>query len=173
MTGRHSLLRLTSRLITRRNALRKVLSEEMDRLREPSEVVGQGDTVDAAVDSANDEICCLLAELESRELAAVDQAIRRIAEGRYGRCVSCGGRIPASRLAALPYTTRCIECQREDETLSRSAAPADGERGWGLVEDEPDMITDGEPAGFGGRRARGFDPEELARLSPVREKRTA
>lgn len=122
MTASNSLLRLTSRLMSQRNALRKVLEEDVSRLREPSEVVGFGDTVDAAVDSANDEVCSRLAEIESRELAGIEQALRRIAEGRYGRCETCGGRIPAARLVALPCTTRCIECQRRDEKHSHPMA---------------------------------------------------
>jgi DnaK suppressor protein len=173
MTGSNSLHRLTSRLITRRDALRKVLSEEVSRLREPSEVVGEGDSVDAAVDSANDEICSLLAEIESRELAGIEQALQRISEGRYGRCECCGDRIPAVRLAALPYTTRCIKCQLKDETRNCYTAPSPSARRWGRVEDEPDTEGIAEVLAGGGRRARGFDPEEIAALSPVRDSRTA
>ena len=30
-------------------------------------------------------------------------------------CKSCAGKIPVGRLNALPYSTLCIECQREME----------------------------------------------------------
>lgn len=172
MTGRNSLLRLTSRLMAQRDALRRVLAEDVSRLREPSEVVGFGDTADAAVDSANDEICSRLAELESRELAGIEQAIQRIAEGRYGRCEACGDRIPTSRLVALPCTSRCIGCQRRDERLSRSPATAAGSRRWERVEDEPGPGDVGEVE-WGGWSARGFAPEELAGMSLVRDTRIA
>ena len=131
MTRRDALLRLKSRLIARRDALRKALADDVGRLREVSEVVGYGDQVDAATDSANDEICSRLAEIESRELAQLELALQRLIEGRYGRCVSCGDRIPATRLNALPYTTRCIDCQRMDESHgpARSDEPPRGDVG--------------------------------------------
>jgi DnaK suppressor protein len=131
------LIRLTSRLIARRDALRKVLAEEVSRLREPSEIVGYGDHMDAAVDSANDEICSRMAEIESRELTEIEQALCRIAEGHYGHCASCGSRIPAARLNALPYTTRCIACQRRDEMFSRSDVDDHDEGRWESVDEGP------------------------------------
>lgn len=48
-------------------------------------------------------------------IAEVDEALGRIAAGTYGRCVDCGGEIPPKRLAALPASARCVECQRKRE----------------------------------------------------------
>jgi DnaK suppressor protein len=45
-------------------------------------------------------------------VAALDDAIRRAAEGTYGTCERCGRPIGTERLAALPATTRCIGCAR-------------------------------------------------------------
>jgi DnaK suppressor protein len=162
MTRGDALIRLTARLIARRDALRKVLAEDVSRLREPSEVVGHGDQVDAAVDSANDEICSRLAEIESRELAEIEQTLRRIAERRYGRCTACGGRIPASRLNALPCTTRCIDCQRRDERRNRSEAQSPDAGGWERVDVEPEQGGNGVPMAWVGRGMRGFRLEDLA-----------
>jgi DnaK suppressor protein len=145
MTRSDALLRLTSRLIARRDALRRSLAEEVSRLREPTEVLGYGDHVDAAVDSASDEICARLAEIESRQLAEIERTLRRIAEGSYGRCESCGGRIPAPRLNALPHTTRCIGCQRRDEGLSRSEVECPDTGRWSSVEEAPDRDGNGDP----------------------------
>jgi DnaK suppressor protein len=145
MTRSDALLRLTSRLTTRRDALRRVIADEMNRLREPTEVLGYGDHVDAAVDSANDEICSRLAEIESRQLAEIERTLRRIAEGSYGRCESCGGRIPAPRLNALPYTTRCIACQRREESLSRPGAERPDTGRWTSMDEAQDLEGDGDP----------------------------
>ena len=41
-----------------------------------------GDNVDAAVDTANDEISSQLVEIESRELGQIEHALQRIVEGR-------------------------------------------------------------------------------------------
>jgi DnaK suppressor protein len=54
MARKDALLRLTSRLIARRDALRKALNGDLDSFRRFSELNAVGDNVDAAVDSAND-----------------------------------------------------------------------------------------------------------------------
>ena len=115
MARKDALLRLTSRLIARRDALRKALNGDLDSFRKFSELSVVGDNVDAAVDSANDEICSQLVEIESRELGQIEHALQRIAAGVYGRCEFCGGKIAEARLNALPYTNSCIDCQRENE----------------------------------------------------------
>ena len=43
-------------------------------------------------------------------LAAVDEALRRLGEGSYGRCEVCGQPIAPERLAARPTATRCLAC---------------------------------------------------------------
>lgn len=52
---------------------------------------------------------------ESAELDAVDAALQRIADGRYGVCTDCGVDIPAARLHAAPETSRCVDCQGQFE----------------------------------------------------------
>lgn len=145
MTRSDALLRLTTRLIARRDSLRKVLADEVGRLREPTETIANGDQVDAAVASAHDEICSRLAEIESRELAEIEAALRRIAEGRYGRCESCGGRIPAMRLGVLPCTTRCIACQRRDEGRYPSESRHLGAKAWERGDKGSYPIGNGDP----------------------------
>ena len=53
------------------------------------------------------------------QVAEVDVALDRVAEGTYGRCEACGAEIPESRLEVLPEARRCVACQ---ERLD--AAPA-------------------------------------------------
>jgi DnaK suppressor protein len=45
-----------------------------------------------------------------RRLADVDDALDRIAQGRYGRCEECGQPISTARLAARPAARTCISC---------------------------------------------------------------
>ncbi len=45
-------------------------------------------------------------------LRAIDDALKRIFEGSYGKCCKCGGKIQKSRLDYLPYARHCIDCQR-------------------------------------------------------------
>jgi RNA polymerase-binding transcription factor DksA len=47
-----------------------------------------------------------------RALADTEEALARLSAGRYGRCESCAGAIPAQRLAATPETRYCARCAR-------------------------------------------------------------
>jgi len=75
-----------------------------------------GDAADAAFDSSGEELASTLAELEAKELAQVERALRQLKAGTYGKCEACSAKIPVARLNALPYSTLCIKCQREMET---------------------------------------------------------
>jgi DnaK suppressor protein len=46
------------------------------------------------------------------QLAAVDDALRRVDDGSYGTCERCGRPIGAERLAARPTASTCIACAR-------------------------------------------------------------
>lgn len=124
MARKDSLLNLHAILVRRRDALRSALAGDLTLLKELRSE-SPGDVIDAAYDSAQDEISSQLAEVESRELANIENAIERMKAGKYGVCEVCGGKIPMARLNALPYATVCIECQRE---LERSGASADSLR---------------------------------------------
>ena len=65
---------------------------------------------DASVGSAHQQI--------EGKVEKIDEALEKLNEGTYGICESCGDPIHAERLEALPYATRCITCQREDERHS-------------------------------------------------------
>jgi RNA polymerase-binding transcription factor DksA len=50
--------------------------------------------------------------ISRRALADTEEALARLSAGRYGRCESCAGAIPAQRLAATPETRYCAPCAR-------------------------------------------------------------
>lgn len=49
-------------------------------------------------------------------LEQIDDALRRIDAGEYGRCQNCNEFIEPERLEALPYATLCMACKRRDES---------------------------------------------------------
>lgn len=55
------------------------------------------------------QVAALLAAAEVR-LGELESAMRRVAEGTYGRCWGCGRTIAPDRLDALPTTTACVAC---------------------------------------------------------------
>ncbi len=111
---KEAILSMHKVLIKRRDALRKALAGDLSLLKE-LKAQSSGDVVDAALDSVQDEISSQLAEVESRELARIENALGRMRDGQYGICEACGCNIPLARLNALPYATLCIKCQREAE----------------------------------------------------------
>ena len=48
---------------------------------------------------------------ESTLLRQVKAALRRIHDGSFGTCIDCESAISPKRLAAVPWATRCIQCQ--------------------------------------------------------------
>lgn len=51
-----------------------------------------------------------LREQAQAHLNALADAERRLSQGVYGRCESCGEPIPLARLQARPTATRCVGC---------------------------------------------------------------
>ena len=66
-----------------------------------------------------DEIELALLQMQSETLRKVNDALRRLAEGAYGRCLECGEDIAAARLRALPFALRCKDCEEVHETAER------------------------------------------------------
>ena len=48
-------------------------------------------------------------------LAGIEAALRRVDEGTFGVCVSCGKDVGRERLEALPWAAMCITCKTENE----------------------------------------------------------
>jgi len=58
----------------------------------------------------NDEVLNIIDEETQQTVRLIDIAISHIEQGNYGICSVCGGNIPESRLEALPYATKCVDC---------------------------------------------------------------
>ena len=129
MARKEALSSLKEVLVRRRDAIRTALTGDFSLLNALREQSG-GDVVDFALDSAQDELCSQLAEVESRELEKIEEALERMREGTFGDCEGCEKNIPLPRLQALPYASTCIDCQREVEKLR---AQGDNTTDWGAI----------------------------------------
>ena len=69
----------------------------------------------------DDELAAITVDRLSHDLQQIDHALADIEAGRYGVCVECEARIAPKRLKALPFATRCIDCQAASERLARAA----------------------------------------------------
>ncbi|MEU4419274.1 TraR/DksA C4-type zinc finger protein [Actinoplanes sp. NPDC024001] len=90
-------------LATQRAALTTEFAQQSARLTELT--ADTGDPAEADTRPA------LLAATR-QNLAQLGDALRRIAEGTYGRCQGCGQQINPERLEILPYAAFCMPCQR-------------------------------------------------------------
>ena len=139
MARQEALLRLHKSLLARRDHLRKKLTEELANLRSS----GEGDSADVAFENGSDEMASQLAEFDARELTQIERALARLKQGIYGLCEGCQKKIPVGRLNALPYTTCCIECQREMERYPDWGGPR-GAGSWEHVFDPSAVYEDKE-----------------------------
>src|SRR5436305_10683967 len=134
MARRDALLRLHKSLNSRREELRRRLGGELKDLRN-FKSNDTGDSADAAFDSGSEEVASQLAELEARELSQIERAMTRLKQGNFGVCEGCQRKIPMARLSALPFSTTCIECQREMELYGTWGGG--GGNDWEKVSDSP------------------------------------
>ena len=61
-------------------------------------------------DNFEQEFTLSLVQTEEDTLGAIEEALVRVEEGEYGRCVECGCVIPKTRLNAIPFTPLCVKC---------------------------------------------------------------
>ena len=76
------------------------------------------DEGDHAQESERQDLSFITRERLAERINRLTAALERINEGTYGTCEECGGPIEASRLAALPEVTTCLECQRRRERVA-------------------------------------------------------
>ncbi|MEZ6138160.1 MAG: TraR/DksA C4-type zinc finger protein [Pirellulaceae bacterium] len=99
------------------NAVREQLETELqllltrvenidNRLRQP----GEQDWEEQATQRENDQVLEVLDAQAQEEIKQIREALRRIDNGQYGKCVHCGQAIADERLKALPYATKCVRC---------------------------------------------------------------
>jgi CBS domain-containing protein len=72
------------------------------------------DSADRGTDESDVARLESLSGRASQRLRGIEVALERAEQGRLGVCERCEGRIPATRLRALPETTLCVRCARLD-----------------------------------------------------------
>jgi DnaK suppressor protein len=75
-----------------------------------------GDMADHGSGELNQHLSVTLMENDRIELERIEKAIHHMQEGTYGKCEVCEKLIPMPRLKAIPWATRCINCQSRFES---------------------------------------------------------
>ncbi len=104
------LERIRQALIQRESELRSIEKSSRDTT-QPVELdqasVGRLSRMDAM---QGQQMALETARRRQQELAAVEDALRRIELGKYGDCFVCGEEINVRRLLVAPTSTRCVAC---------------------------------------------------------------
>jgi RNA polymerase-binding transcription factor DksA len=88
------------------------LERELRGIIESADTAGTDDEHDpegATIAFERQHVAALLSQARE-QLTQIDAAMRKLADGSYGRCERCGQDIAAGRLAARPAATTCMSC---------------------------------------------------------------
>lgn len=77
---------------------------------------------------------------EEHLLKDIKDAIKRIDENKFGKCVFCGKDIGTERLEVLPYARLCIYCE-EDKPILMKYGSADSPQDMGGYHDYDEYFT--------------------------------
>ena len=80
--------------------------------------------VDTALDDGDWSIIDLSEDISLKQLSThretllkIDEALRKLNEGTYGKCEDCGEEISEERLRVLPFAIYCRDCQEKKEQI--------------------------------------------------------
>jgi DnaK suppressor protein len=76
---------------------------------------------DAGSDAYDRDFALSLLSQEQDALYEIDEALKRIELGTYGKCEMSGKPIPHARLEAIPFARFTVECQSQLEKQSKAA----------------------------------------------------
>ena len=76
---------------------------------------------DMASDSYDRELSLNIASEEQQVVYEIDEALKRIEDGKFGKCVECEKKVPLKRLNVIPYAKYCIQCQSKEEKDKKSS----------------------------------------------------
>jgi len=103
--------RVEHALATLRDEHRGSLDEEVEGVA----ATNDSHLAETATATLGREIDYTLGENSGHVLAAIDAALKRIDDGTYGTCITCGDQIRYERLEASPWASLCIDCKRRAE----------------------------------------------------------
>src|SRR5690242_14948056 len=114
---------LRTDLLARLTALSGRTRAEVEALVADAPEADPGDDADESVDDEQYSIDAGEDERSRAAAHAIEDALKAMAHGEYGRCIDCGREIPFERLRAVPWATRCADDQQRYEEERGVHAP--------------------------------------------------
>lgn len=110
---------MKERLLEQRKTLLASLADQSEDMKGLVKTVESGDEADVAADAIDRTLLTALGTQDANRLQQIDNALDRINQNTYGRCLKCGKEIPQERLEVLPYALMCITCASDEERKNR------------------------------------------------------
>ena len=111
------------------NALMKVRNEVTEQMRYCADAALSSDNfekrgvtthmADSSCDNSRHEMALRMLSEDGNIVELIDDAIERLANGEYGKCLECGEMIAEARLQARPYALFCIKCKSRQEEMMK------------------------------------------------------
>jgi len=115
---RELLLRELEKLVDARRRVERAARESSQREASGDLSAYSIHSADLGSDAMEREKDLLLVARGGQTARLIEEALRRIDDGTYGKCEECGKAIAAKRLDLLPYAPLCARCQMESERSS-------------------------------------------------------
>jgi DnaK suppressor protein len=73
------------------------------------------DPADMAANAYTKELLVSMSDNDRQLLNLIDEALVRMDDSGYGKCIHCGQAVPDKRLEAVPWARHCVGCQELQE----------------------------------------------------------
>jgi RNA polymerase-binding protein DksA len=119
---KQDLKRFEQMLLERRTGLVGDIDHLRENTQKSTQTEASGDLsthsyhmADQGTDANEREKSFYFASKSGRFLKHLDDALRRITDGSYGKCKTCDNDISIPRLEAVPHARYCISCKEAEE----------------------------------------------------------
>lgn len=110
---------MKTKLMEQKKTLLDSLADQSEDMKNLVKTVDSGDEADVAADVIDRQLITSIGTQDAIRLQQIENALDRINQDKYGRCIKCGKEIPEERLEVLPYALMCIQCASAEERRNR------------------------------------------------------
>ena len=110
---------MKAKLLEQKKTLLDSLADQSEDMKNLVKTVESGDEADVAADVIDRQLLTSIGTQDAIRLQQIENALDRINQDKYGRCIKCGKEIPEERLEVLPYALMCIHCASAEERRNR------------------------------------------------------
>ena len=110
---------MKAKLLEQKKTLLDSLADQSEDMKNLVKTVESGDEANVAADVMDRQLLTSIGTQDAIRLQQIENALDRINQDKYGRCIKCGKEIPEERLEVLPYALMCIQCASAEERKNR------------------------------------------------------